>query len=146
MRLIHKLSKGPDFRTYPLANHLTQSWLGGNVCRANQLSQSERELGPQIMRSYYHQQLDWQAAVINLMNQVAFRTKNNRGGLVSKTRTKIEEDLNVDGLAMHQMNRLLRFDSHLFQRPCHPASCWPDHNPAWSELDRRFSDVSLPKL
>ena len=146
MRLIQKLSKDPDFRTYPLANHLTQSWLGGNMCLANQLSQSERDLGPQIMRSYYHQQLDWQAAVINLMNHVAFRTKNNSGGLVSKTGTEIEEELNLDGLAMHQMNRLLRFDSHLFQRPCQRASFWPDHNPAWSELDRRFSDVSLPKL
>ncbi len=146
MRLIQKLSKDPDFRTYPLANHLTQSWLGGNLCLANQLSQSERDLGPQSMRSYYHQQLDWQAAAINLMNHVAFRTKNNHGGLVSKTGTEIEEELNLDGLAMHQMNRLLRFDSHLFQRPCQRASFWPDHNPAWSELDRRFSDVSLPKL
>jgi hypothetical protein len=66
------------------------------------------------MRSYYHQQLDWQAAVINLMNHVAFRTKINSSGLVSKTGTEIEEELNLDGLAMHQMNRLLRFDSHLF--------------------------------
>jgi len=48
------------------------------------------------------------------MNHVAFRTKINSSGLVSKTGTEIEEELNLDGLAMHQMNRLLRFDSHLF--------------------------------
>ena len=80
------------------------------------------------------------------MNHVAFRTKINSSGLVSKTGTEIEEELNLGGLAMHQMNRLLRFDSHLFQRPCQPASCWPDHNPAWSELDHRISIVPLPRL
>ena len=103
------------FKTYPLCTHLTNSWLGGNLRLANQLSQSERELGPETRcASYYHQQLDWQAGVVNLMNHVSFRTKSDRAGLVSLTGREIEKLLGLDGVAIHQMHRLLRFDSHLF--------------------------------
>jgi hypothetical protein len=54
MRLIQNISADPNFRTYPLANHLTHSWLGGNLRLSNHLSQSEWDLGPELMRSYYY--------------------------------------------------------------------------------------------
>ena len=54
--------------------------------------------------------------------------------------------LSLDGLAFHQMNRLLRFDSHLFQRPLKRASFWPDTHPSWMELDQKCLTESLPKL
>jgi len=146
MRLILELSKDPHFRTYPLSTHLTNSWLGGNLRLANQLSQSEADLGPEIMRAYYHQQLDWQAGIVNLMNHVAFRTKSDRAGLVSLTGCEIEKQLGLDGLAMHQMHRLLRFDSHLFQRPLKRVSYWPNFHPGWTDLDQKFLTESLPKL
>jgi hypothetical protein len=146
MRLIQELSKNPDFRTYPLCTHLTNSWLGGNLRLANQMSQSERELGPELMRAYYHQQLDWQAGVVNLMNHVSFRAKSDRAGLVSLVGREAERLLNLDGVAFHQMHRLLRFDSHLFQRPLKRASLWPGSHPGWTELDQKFLTESLPKL
>ena len=83
MRLIEELAKNPDFQVYPLSTHLTNSWLGGNLRLSNQQSQSEMELGPELMRSYYQQQLDWQAGVVNLMNHVSFRSKTERTGVVS---------------------------------------------------------------
>jgi len=146
MRLILELSKDPHFRTYPLSTHLTNSWLGGNLRLANQLSQSEADLGPEIMRAYYHQQLDWQAGIVNLMNHVSFRTKSDRAGLASLTGRDIERQLSLDGLAFHQMRRLLRFDSHLFQRPLKRVSYWPNFHPGWTDLDQKFLTESLPKL
>jgi hypothetical protein len=146
MRLIEELAKNPDFQVYPLSTHLTNSWLGGNLRLSNQQSQSEMELGPELMRSYYQQQLDWQAGVVNLMNHVSFRSKTERTGLVSYSGREIEKMLSLDGLAFHQMNRLLRFDSHLFQRPLKRASFWPDIHPGWMELDQKCLTESLPKL
>jgi hypothetical protein len=146
MRLIMELSKDPHFRTYPLSTHLTNSWLGGNLRLANQLSQSEADLGPEIMRAYYHQQLDWQAGIVNLMNHVSFRTKSDRAGLVSLSGREIEKQLGLDGLGMHQMHRLLRFDSHLFPRPLKRVSSWPNFHPGWTDLDQKFLTESLPKL
>ena len=146
MRLIQELSKDPSFKTYPLSTHLTHSWLGGNLRLANQLSQSEADLGPELVRSYYHQQLDWQTGVVNLMNHVAFRTKSERAGLVSITGREIEQQLGLEGLAMHQMHRLLRFDSHLFPRPLKRVSYWPNFHPGWTDLDQKFTTESLPKF
>jgi hypothetical protein len=146
MRLIHGIAKDPTFRTYPLASHLTHSWLGGNLRLANQLSQSEQEFGPGLMRAYYHQQLDWQAGVINLMNHVGFRTKPERGGLGSRSVGEIERQLGIDGLAFHQMNRMLRFDTHLFPRPIKRVSYWPNFHPGWAELDQKVLTESLPKI
>ena len=146
MRLIQELSKDPSFKTYPLSTHLTHSWLGGNLRLANQLSQSEADLGPELVRSYYHQQLDWQTGVVNLMNHVAFRTKSERAGLVSITGREIEQQLGLEGLAMHQMHRLLRFDSHLFPRPLKRVSYWPNFHPGWTDLDQKFTTESLPRL
>lgn len=102
MRMIHDLAKTEDFKTYPLATHLTHSWLGGNLRLTNRWSKSERELGPQFLRTYYHQQLDWMACTLNLWNHIAFR----RG-------KSLETQLAAGGMAFHQMRRLLRFDSHL---------------------------------
>jgi hypothetical protein len=113
---------------------------------ANQLSQSEADLGPEIMRAYYHQQLDWQAGIVNLMNHVSFRSKSDRAGLASLTGRDIERQLSLDGLAFHQMHRLLRFDSHLFQRPVKRVSYWPNFHPGWTDLDQKFLTESLPKL
>ena len=146
MRLIQELSKDPSFKTYPLSTHLTNSWLGGNLRLANQLSQSEADLGPELVRSYYHQQLDWQTGVVNLMNHVAFRTKSERARLVSITGREIEQQLGLEGLAMHQMHRLLRFDSHLFPRPLKRVSYWPNFHPGWTDLDQKFTTESLPRL
>ena len=146
MRLVQELSKDPAFRTYPLCSHLTNSWLGGNLRLSNQQSQSEHDLTPELMRAYYHQQLDWQAGVLNLMNHLSFRSKSDRAGLVSLTGREVERLLNLDGVAFHQMNRLLRFDSHLFQRPLKRVSLWPDFHQGWTELDRKFLTESLPKL
>lgn len=146
MRMVAELSKDPDFKTYPLATHLTHSWLGGNLRISNQLSPSEKEFGPEVMRNFYHQQLDWQCGVTNLMNHVGFRTKQVRSGLASRTGMEIERLLEKDGLLFHQMQRMLRFDSHLFQCPLKRASFWPDFNPAWRELDREVRVEHLPRL
>jgi hypothetical protein len=146
MRLTQEIAKDPNFKTYPLSTHLTHSWLGGNLRLANQLSQSEQELGTDPMRSYYRQQLDWQAGVINLMNHAGFRAKSDMPGLVSRTGKDIERQLNLQGLAFNQMRRLLRFDSHLFQRPLKRASIWPNLHPGFTELDQKVLTESLPKL
>jgi hypothetical protein len=113
---------------------------------SDHLSQSEWELGPELMRSYYYQQLDWQAGVVNLMNHAAFRAKSDRAGTTSRTGQEIENLLGMDGLAFHQMNRLLRFDSHLFPKPTKRASFWPGHHPAFVELDQKFQTEGLPRL
>jgi len=146
MRLIQNISAAPNFRAYPLSNHLTHSWLGGNLRLSNHLSQSECDLGPELMRSYYYQQLDWQAGVVNLMNYAAFRAKSDRAGTTSRAGQEIENLLGMDGLAFHQMHRLLRFDSHLFPKPTKRASFWPGHHPAFVELDQKFQTESLPNL
>jgi hypothetical protein len=146
MRMIQELSRDPDFKTYPLSSHLTDSWLGGNLRLSNQQSTSERELNPYAMRAYYHQQLDWQMGILNLMNHAAFRTKTDRAGLSSRTGLELEKQLDLDGLAFHQMHRMLRFDSHLFQRPMKYASLWPDLHPGWTDLDQKVLTETLPKL
>ena len=146
MRLIQNISADPNFRTYPLSNHLTHSWLGGNLRLSDHLSQSECDLGPELMRSYYYQQLDWQAGVVNLMNHAAFRAKSDRAGTTSRTGQEIENLLGMDGLAFHQMHRLLRFDSHLFPKPTKRASFWPNGHPAFVELDQNFQTEALPRL
>jgi hypothetical protein len=146
MRLIQNISADPNFRTYPLSNHLTHSWLGGNLRLSNHLSQSECDLGPELMRSYYYQQLDWQAGVVNLMNHTAFRAKSDRAGTISRTGQDIENLLGMDGLAFHQMHRLLRFDSHLFPKPTKRASFWPNGHPSFVELDQKFQTEGLPRL
>jgi hypothetical protein len=58
MRMIQELSKDPDFKTYPLASHLTYSWLEGNLRISNQLSPAEKNIGADLVRYYYQQQLD----------------------------------------------------------------------------------------
>jgi hypothetical protein len=68
------------------------------------MSQSERELGPELMRAYYQQQLDWQAGVINRMNHVSFRSKSDRAGLASLTVREFERLFNLDEVAFHQMH------------------------------------------
>ncbi len=146
MRMIQELSKDPDFRTYPLSSHLTESWLGGNLRLANRQSTSERQLNPYAMRAYYHQQLDWQMGVLNLMNHTAFRTKAGHAGLAAGTGLELEKQLDLEGLAFHQMHRMLRFDSHLFSRPLKPASVWPDLHPGWADLDTKVLTETLPKL
>jgi hypothetical protein len=125
MRLIHDVAKDPEFCTYPLATHLTHPWLGGNLCKSNQLSESEERLGPGVMQAYYLQQLDWICGVFNLWNHVNFRKGVN-----------LEQTLSLAGLAFHQMRPLLQFDSHLFQRPVKRASFWPDVHRNWMTLDR----------
>jgi hypothetical protein len=144
MRLVQDISKDPHFCTYPLSTHLTDSWLGGNVQISNQLSASEHEIGPNLMRAYYHQQLDWQAGVTNLLNHVNFRKHTGRNA--SRTGQEIERELSRDGLLFHQMHRLLRFDSHLFPRPSRRASFWPEHNSAFAELDQKFLTEALPRI
>jgi hypothetical protein len=136
----------PDFRTYPLASHLTDSWLSGNVCLSNRLSPSEHEFQPEFMRNLYHQQLDWQLGVTNLMNHVAFRTRREGGRLVPLSGEEVERQLNIDGLVFHQLQSQLRFDSHLFPRPIRPVSLWPGHHPGWTQLDQHLAGVTLPKL
>jgi hypothetical protein len=129
-----------------MATHLTDSWLGGNVRLANRQTKSELDFGPQFMRSLYRQQLDWQMGVTNLMNHLSFRTSSNGYGLRSLSGREIERRLNPEGLVFHQMQRNLRFDSHLFDRPTKKASLWPDHHPDWQQMDRHRCSVTLPKL
>ena len=145
MRLIQNISADPGFRTYPLSNHLTDAWLGGNLRLADHLSQNEFDLGPELMRAFYRQQLDWMAGVVNLMNHTSFRTKNDPGGARSRTGQEIENLLGMEGLVFHQMQRMLRFDSHFFPW-IKRASFWPDHNPAFAELDQQLLTEALPKL
>lgn len=146
MRLVGSVANHPDFRAYPLASHLTDSWLGGNVCLSNRLSPSEQEFQPEFMRNLYHQQFDWQLGVTNLMNHLAFRTRREGGRLVPLAGEEVERQLNVDGLVFHQLQSQLRFDSHLFPRPIRPVSLWPGHHPGWAQLDQHLAGVTLPKL
>jgi hypothetical protein len=125
MRLINEVAKDPEFCTYPLATHLTHPWLGGNFCKSDQLSESEKRLGPGLMQAYYQQQLNWTCGVFNLWNHVSFRKGVN-----------LEKTLSMAGLAFHQMRPLLKFDSHLFPRPVKRASFWPDTHANWSQLDQ----------
>lgn len=135
MRLPNEISKDPTFKCYPLATHLTHPWLGGNLRVSNQASPSEQEIGADLMRSYYLQQLDWQVGVANLWNHIPFRKSND-----------IANTLGQPGILFHQMRRLLRFDSHLFQRPLKRPSLWPDIHPGWMQLDRYRETTQLPKL
>ena len=134
MRLVRELAKNPDFEVYPLTTHLTHSWLGGNLCLSNQRSESEKTLGPQFMRSYYLQQLDWFMGVFNLWNTVEFR----KGAA-------LENQLEFAGLAMHQMQPQLAFESHYFQRPLKRASFWPDQHPEWLRHDQEWRADQLPQ-
>ena len=135
MRLINELSKDPDFQTYPLSTHLTRYWLGGNLQISNQASRSEHEMGADLMRSYYLQQLDWLAGVSNLWNH---RTQ--------RMRQDLEGSLSAVGLAFHQMRRMLRFDSHYFPRPQKRPSPWPDLHERWLQLDRTGQVDGLPRI
>ena len=135
MRLIEELSRNPDFRTYPLSSHLTHGWLGGNLMISNQPSPSEKEIGADLMRHYYLQQLDWLAGVMNLWNHASFRTGQDLEGTLGK-----------DGLFFHQMRRLLQFDSRYYQRPSARVSPWPDLHPGWLELDQTGQTNSLPRI
>jgi hypothetical protein len=146
MRLVTAVAGHPDFRAYPMATHLTDSWLGGNVRVANRQTKSELDFGPQFMRSLYRQQLDWQVGVTNLMNHLSFRTSGNGHGRRSLAGREIERKLNPEGLIFHQMQRNLRFDSHLFDRPAKKASLWPNHHPGWQQMDCHRCSVTLPKL
>ncbi|ODU25330.1 MAG: hypothetical protein ABS95_00220 [Verrucomicrobia bacterium SCN 57-15] len=134
MRLVKELAKDPNFEVYPLATHLTHSWLGGNLCVSNQQSESEKTLGAQFMRSYYRQQLDWMMGVFNLWNTVEFRKGAD-----------LENKLDFTGLAMHQMQPHLAFESHYFQRPLKRASFWPDQHPEWLRLDQEWRADQLPQ-
>ena len=135
MRLPQELAKNGDFKCYPLATHLTHPWLGGNLRVSNQASVSEQEQGADLMRNYNLQQLDWMLGVANLWNHISFRRDSN-----------LEESLGKEGLLFHQMRRMLRFDSHLFQRPLRRPSPWPDLHPGWLQLDRERETNKLPKL
>jgi hypothetical protein len=146
MRAMDALTADPDFCTYPLATHLTDSWLGGNV-QVNHVTDSERSIGPTLMRSFYHQQLDYQMGMTNLMNLIKFRTRGVAGSIISRSGDEIESQLGAEGLAMHQLQKhFLHFDSHLFGRPTRPASLWPDHHSGWLQLDHHLRDVELPRL
>ena len=135
MRMIQELCRDPDFRTYPLSTHLTHNWLGGNLRVSNQASPAEHEIGGDLMRHYYLQQLDWMAGVFNLWNHVGFRIGKDH-----------EESLGKAGLAFHQMRRMLRFESRYFQRAVERVSPWPDLHPGWAELGRNGQTDSLPRI
>jgi hypothetical protein len=134
MRLIHEVGKEPTFAAYPLASHLTFPWLAGNLQLPNQRSEPERVLGPDFLRSYLLQQLDWSMGVINLWNRTEFRRNLD-----------LEGQLAFDGIAFHQMRPQLRPETHLFQRPSHPASFWPDSHPELLRFDQTFRTENLPK-
>ena len=87
------------------------------------------------MRSYYRQQLDWFMGVFNLWNTVEFRKGD-----------ELESQLEFAGLALHQMQPHLAFDSHCFQRPLKRASFWLDLHPEWLRLDQEWRADQLPQL
>jgi hypothetical protein len=134
MRMINELAKQPRFEAYPLATHLTYPWLGGNLRLPNQQSEGEKLLGPEFLRNYNLQQLDWSMGVFNLWNRVQFRRSDD-----------LEGQLAFGGVAFHQMRPQLSFDAHFFQRPLRRASFWPDINPAWIDMDRRYKVKGLPQ-
>ena len=146
MRLVSSVANHPDFRAYPLASHLTDSWLSGNLRLANRQTASERDFTPGFMRSLYRQQLDWQLGVTNLMNHLSFRTGRNGSRWRSLAGEEIEKQLGLEGVIFHQLQNHLRFDSHLFNRPVKKASFWPDHHPGWGQMDEQRCSVTLPKL
>jgi hypothetical protein len=133
LRLTNELAKDPTFETYPLANHLTHSWLGGNLLLSNQRSEAEEVQGINFLRNYNLQQLDWCMGVYNLWNTVEFRRSND-----------LESQLDHAGVAFHQMRPQLRHDVHLFQRPSRRASFWPDFNAKWLEFDQTYVAEGLP--
>ena len=133
--MIAEIAKDPTFKTYPLSNHLTQSWLGGNLQASNQPSPPEKDIGADLFRFYYQQQFDWMSGVANLWNHVSFRTGSD-----------LERTLNQDGLVFHQMRRMLRVESHYFQRPLRRVSPWPNLHNGWIELDQRGQTDSLPRI
>ncbi len=145
-RLVEEICRDRQFCTYPLSTHLNQSWLGGNLQLPNQRSASERDHDPRLLRAYGHQQLDWMVGVTSLANHASFRTRHDGGRRVVRTGGEMEQDLDFDGLALHQMNRLLRVDSCLFPRPTRAGSPWPGLHRGFSELDQRLLTESLPKL
>ena len=134
MRLVEEIAKDPAFEAYPLASYQTYPWLGGNLRLVNQRSESEDVLGPDFVRSYYLQQLDWAMGVFNLCNTVEFRRRGD-----------IEGQLMGDGLGMHQMRPQWRQDVHLFHRPMKRASFWPNLHPDWTEFDQRARAGNLPR-
>lgn len=146
MRLVSEITGHPDFATYPLSSHLTDSWLDGNLRLANRLSDSERAMTPEFVRSLYRQQLDWQMGVTNLMNHLSFRTRRQGQILRALSGEDIERQLDFQGLLFHQLQNHLRFDSHLFPRPLKAASFWPGHHAGWAQLDQHFRDVTLPRI
>jgi hypothetical protein len=135
MRLVEDIAKEPSFEAYPLASYQTYPWLGGNLRLVNQRSEAEEVLGPDFMRSYYLQQLDWAMGVFNLCNTIEFRRDGD-----------IEGQLMGDGLAMHQMKPQWRQDVHLFHRPSKRASFWPNIHSDWTEFDQhgRAGDLARP--
>jgi hypothetical protein len=133
LRLTNELSKEPNFEVYPLASHLTHSWLGGNLLLSNQRSEAEEVQGINFLRNYNLQQLDWCMGVYNLWNTVEFRRSND-----------LESQLDHAGVAFHQMRPQLRHDVHLFQRPSRRASFWPDFNAKWLEFDQTYLAEGLP--
>ena len=134
MRLINEMAKQPRFESYPLATHLTYPWLGGNLHLPNQQSEGEKVLGPDFVRSYNLQQLDWSMGVFNLWNQVQFRQGMD-----------LESQLPLDGVIFHQMRPQIRHDAHLFERPMRRASFWPDLHPSWISFDQNCDAEELPR-
>ena len=135
LRMIQELSRNADCKTYPLATHLTHGWLGDNLRVSNRASRPEHEIGGDLMRHYYRQQLDWMAGVFNLWNHVSFRQGRDH-----------ENSLSQAGLAFHQMRRMLRVESNYFQRPTERVSPWPDLHPGWTELNQTGQANILPRL
>jgi hypothetical protein len=134
MRIIDDLTKEPGFVTYPLASHLTYSYLGGNLCLPTQQSEAERVLGPELLRNFVLQQLDWSMGVFNLWNRAEFRRCAD-----------LEGKLPFDGVAFHQMRTQLRPRAHLFQRPHRRASFWTDTHSEWLRHDQLFQAECLPR-
>ncbi len=135
LRLINELARDPDFAVYPLSNHLTHAWLGGNLQLANQWTDAERAHTPEVVRSFYHQQLDWLLGVHNLWAHLSFRKNAN-----------LESALAPDGVVFHQMRPRNQMEAHLFQRPLKPASCWPKQHPDWQRVDEGQPLQSLPRI
>ena len=133
MRLLHELAKDSNFSTYLLSNHLSNSWLGGNLLIPNQHTWAEQKYGATFVRNFYHQQLDWLMGITNLWNQVEFRKD-----------TRLEERLPQDGVIFHQMRNLLACNSHLFYRPIKKTTYWYPMHPMWMLYDQDFKARRLP--
>lgn len=135
MRMIRELSQDPDCCTYPLSTHLTHHWLGGNLQISNQASAAEAEIGADLMRNYYLQQLDWLAGVTNLWNHPAHRKQPD-----------LEATLSPAGVAFHQMRRLIRHESYYYRRPTQRPSPWPNLHRGFIQLDRTAQVADLPRI